>query len=376
MADESTSAARNLRSTTDRSGSVAPGASLRGDVTARLASGAQLQGATFGSRRILVCLDRSSGSEVCVPHAVFLARTLGSALILVHVLQPRHEHAGPQTNDALGWEISRREAQGYLERFQKSVSQATGLAVDVRLEQGRPADRIVDLARELGADLCVLGSRGEGGVPDSSGTLGGTVQQVLALSRTSVFIVHSSLQAPAVVAPRRILVPLDGSPRTESVLPAAARIAAAHGAELLLLHVVQEPLQSALLRVADDMQLAQKLASRLESSAERYLQDLKRLLAHDVPSVRTLVLRSPNEYQCLLETSHKQQSDLIVLSAHGSGCDSTQSFGSVTAYLLTHSRIPLLVLQDLPGTELRQDLQNDTKLAPPSLRASYAPESV
>jgi nucleotide-binding universal stress UspA family protein len=376
MADEGASAARNLPSMDERNGSAAPGASLRGDATARLASGAELQRATFGSRRILVCLDRSSGSEVCIPYAVFLAKTLGSAMILVHVLQPRHEQAGPQTNDALGWEISRREAQAYLERFQRSVSQSTGLAVDVRLEQGRPAERIVDLARELGADLCVLGSRGEGAVPGSSGTLGGTVQQVLALSRTSVFIAHSSLQVPAVVAPRRILVPLDGSPRTESVLPAAARIAASHGAELLLVNVVQEPLQSALLRLADDMQLARKLASRLEFSAERYLQDLKNLLGHDVASVRTLVVRSPNEYQCLLEIAQKQLCDLIVLSAHGSGCDSTQSFGSMTAYLLTHSRVPLLVLQDLPGAELRQDSQNGTKLAPQSLRASYTPESV
>jgi hypothetical protein len=91
--------------------------------------------------------------------------------------------------------------------------------------------------------------------------------------------------------------------------------------------------------------------------------------------VRTLVVRHANEYQCLLEISQKEQADLVVLSAHGSGCDSTQSFGSVTAYLLTHSVVPLLVLQDLPAKELHTIQHLDEKLTPSSLRASYAPEN-
>jgi hypothetical protein len=66
----------------------------------------------------------------------------------------------------------------------------------------------------------------------------------------------------------------------------------------------------------------------------------------------------------------------MVLSAHGSGCDTTQSFGSVTAYLLTHSVIPLLVLQDLPARELHPVPQANEKQTSPSLRASYAPENV
>jgi hypothetical protein len=92
--------------------------------------------------------------------------------------------------------------------------------------------------------------------------------------------------------------------------------------------------------------------------------------------VRTLVVRAANEYQSLLEISQKERTDLMVLSAHGSGCDSTQSFGSVTAYLLTHSIIPLLVLQDLPARELHPLSQPNERPTPPLLRASHAPENV
>jgi nucleotide-binding universal stress UspA family protein len=295
-------------------------------------------------------------------------------MTLAHVMQPRHESGGLQRNDALSWEISRQEAQGYLERVQRETAQALGRPVEMRLEQGHPAERIVDLARELGADLTMLGSHGEAGA--TPWNLGSTAQQVLAVARGSIFVAHSLSGAKAVVSPQRILVPLDGSVRTESALPTAARMAEAYGAELLLVHVVQEPLATSVLRAAEDLDLARMLATRLASNAKHYLDGLRNQLLNEVASVRTLVARHANEHQCLLEIAQRERTDLIVLSAHGSACDSAQCFGSVTAYLLTHLMVPLLALQDLPDRAPLRAPDVDARPAPPLLRASYAPESV
>ena len=319
-------------------------------------------------RRLLVCLDRSLFAEACIPYAVLLANTFGSAVTLAHVMQPPPERDGPQTSDALGWEISRQEARGYLERLARQVSDTLGRVVDIRLEQGRAAERILDLALELKADVTLLGSRGQGDGP--AWNLGGTVQQVLAAARTSVFVAHSAPGVPSAPTPQRILVPLDGSLRTESVLPAVARIASANGAEVLLVHVVHEPLQTALLSAPEDLRLAQTLAARLESNALRYLEDLGHKMATDVRSVRTIVRRDANEHHGLLEISEREHADLIVLSAHGSGCDSARSFGSITTYLLTHSSAPLLVLQDLRQNDLHLGQDPEAQQAPPSPRAS------
>lgn len=334
-------------------------------------SGSQPSAAKLDGGRFLVCLDRSRSSKVCVPYAVSLAKAFRCSMTLLHVLQPRDEHGG-QTTDALGWEISRQEARGFLDRLERDVTLSLGQPTDTRLEQGRPAERIVDVARDVEADLIVLGTRGEGEAP--AWGVGSTLQGVLSATRSSVFVAHSSSTAPEVVALGRVLVPLDGSLRTESVLPAAARIASAHGAEMLLVHVVQEPLPTALLHAAADMDLARQLAGRLESCAKRYLEELQRRLAHEVPSVHTLVARHANARQCLLEVSRQEQVDLIVLSAHGSACDSGRSFGSVTTHLLTHSMVPLLVLQDLAEGELQRP-QDVAPPTPPLLRASYAPEN-
>ncbi len=322
---------------------------------------------------VLVCLDRSPGSEASLPYVLGVAKTFGSSVTLVHVMErQRPEQSGPHTSDVLAWEISRREAGVYLERIQKETSKTLGQAVQTRLEQGQPAERIVDLARELSADLVVLSSHGEGG--SAASNLGSTVQQVLALAHSSVFIVHTSPDAPPKTGlPQRLLVPLDGSPRTESVLPTAARIARSYGAELLLVHVVQEPLPTLVLHAPEDLALAYELAGHLELSGGRYLQHLSDRLTHEATRVRTLVVRHVNERQALLEVSQREGVDLIVLSAHGSACDPLHAFGSVTTDLLTHSQLPMLVLQDLPEQDFCGKHDSRHSSAPP-LRASYPPE--
>lgn len=323
------------------------------------------------AHQILVCLDGSSFSEVCLPYAVSIARTFGSELTLAHVVQPPREFGGAQPTDALAWEIARQEARAYLERHQQEAAAALGRPVQIRLEQGHPAERIIGLARELGTDLTMLGSHGEGGLTEWN--LGSTVQQVLAVMRGSVFVAHAGI-TPTVLVPKRILVPLDGSLRTECVLPTAARIARAYTAELVLVHVVQEPVASSVLTTGEDLTLATQLAARLEANARRYLDAVRDRLIHEVPSLYTLVLRHANERQCLLELCEREHIDLVVLSAHGVACDPARSFGSVTAHLLTHSTVPLLVIQDLAPEQRRSDDVTE-RLAPP-LRASYPPEAV
>ena len=320
-------------------------------------------------RSILVCVDRSPFSTACLPHAVAISRSLGSAITLLYVMQPPHERSGLQTTDVLDWEMSRQEANAYLERLGREGTQATGRQVETRLEQGHPAQRITAVARELDADLTILGSQGERGM--AAWNLGSTALQVLAVARGSVLIARSDPAATGDVMLKRILVPLDGSLRAESALPTAVLIASAHAAELLLVFVVREPVPTAVLRATDDLEVARDLATRLEVSGKRYLDGLRDQLVREGASARSLVLRSADERKSLLELSQNERSDLIVLSAHGSTCNSALTFGSVTAHLLTNSAVPVLVLQDLRHSELRA--HESDRRAPP-LRASYPPE--
>jgi nucleotide-binding universal stress UspA family protein len=279
-------------------------------------------------------------------------------------MQPQ-EHAGPHAVDALGWDISRQEVLSYLERVEREVSSSLGRPVDVRLEQGRIAERIAHVAKETGADLIVLG-RGRAGEVGPHSSLGSTAQHVLALAQSSVLVAGP----PSATAQQRrcVLVPLDGSVRAESVLPLAARIAHTAAAELLLIHVVREPLPTALLSIAQDMALARTLAGRLESNAKQYLERLRGQVrkADHTMTVRTMVARHANECQCLAAIAEHEHGILVVLSAHGAACDAAQAAGSVAAYFVAHSGSPLLVVQDVPPSD-RPGFQDGYERPAPSL---------
>lgn len=325
-----------------------------------------------GIAHILVCLDGSAGSAICIAYALSLANTFGSEVTLVHVMQHQHDRFGPHTTDALDWEVARQEAGARLEALEKQAAQTSGLRIGVRLEQGHPAERIIALSRELGVDLVVLGSDEASG--RTTWELGNTAQQVLAAARTSVLIARGDFSLPAFASPKRILVPLDGSLRTESVLPTAESIATAHHATLVLVHVVEEPLATGILAAPDDLQVARDLATRLEARATCYLERLQHQVGYDESRIRTLVTRQADKRQFLVELLARERVDLIVLSAHGSTCNAAIPFGSVTAHLLTHSRVPLLVLQDLPKPELQSHDSSDEQSAPAS-RGAFASEN-
>ncbi len=333
--------------------------------------GQALQRDGHAIRCILVCIDHSPFAEACLRHAVTIAKSLGGVITLLHVMDPPREGHGLQTTtDVLDWEVSRQQASAYLERLRDEGTRALGRTVQTRLEQGHPATRIAAVSRELDADLTVLGSQGERGV--TAWHLGSTVQQVLAVARGSLLIVRPSSATVDDGLPKNILVPLDGSLRAECVLPTAVRIASRHDAELLLVLVVPEPVATAVLRAPEDLDVARDLAARLERSGKAYLEGLRQRLVHEGTSARTIVLRSADERQSLLELSVKERSDLVVLSAHGSTCNPALTCGSITAHLLAHSIVPLLVIQDLRDSELRG--QESERHAPP-LRA-HCPELV
>jgi nucleotide-binding universal stress UspA family protein len=317
-------------------------------------------------RRILVCVDRSPISEGCLMHAVAVAAGLGSAITLLSVMEVPHDRHTLHPTDVLDWEISRQEADARLEQLVREGQEAGARRIDFRLEQGHAAERIAAVAMEIDADLTVLAGHGERGL--SAWSLGSTVHQVLSTTHRSVLIARSPRGPSSEASPRRILVPLDGSLRTESVLPTAARIAAAHGAELLLVLIVPEPIATAVLS-AGELELARQLASRLERRGHEYLERVSERLVRDGASVRTLVLRSSDERRELLDLSEREACDLIVLSAHGATCNRASTFGSVATYTLLHSLVSVLVLQDLPDTSRPE--RDESRSAPPP-RASFA----
>jgi len=308
---------------------------------------------------VMVCLDRSAAADGSLPWARFIAEIFDSKVTLLHVMPTppgRHE---PGRANALDWQLALREADQYLHSARESLGVVRRGAVS-RLVQGIPPEQIVAMAHETGVDLTILTSRGESG--RSAFELGSVAQRVLALGGGSILLVPP--ESPARLPPRRILVPLDGSPRSEAVLPIVTELARHHTAELVLVHVVTEPTSGALLSNLDDVQLASSLAARMEANAKEYLDRLRPRLEPQVSVVKTIVVRRADDRQAIVDLSVEHAVDMVACTAHGNTCNPERTFGSVASYLLAHAPLPLFILQDTPRAHPLPTADRDAPLNP------------
>jgi len=115
-------------------------------------------------RSIVVGTDGSDTARQAVREAVELAAALGASIELVSAYEPV---AGQRLRDEareaprdLQWMINAREDVEATLREAAAGAEAAGVAVRTYAREGDPADAILDVAEERGADLIVVGNKG------------------------------------------------------------------------------------------------------------------------------------------------------------------------------------------------------------------------
>ncbi|MDX6725687.1 MAG: hypothetical protein QOK49_492 [Baekduia sp.] len=113
---------------------------------------------------ILVGTDGSETAGKAVAHATDLASAIGAQLLVVSAFQPvsgaRLREESTQVPPDLSWMVNPREDVDATLRAAEELAQEHGVAVRTFARQGDPADAILDVAEEQGADLVVVGNKG------------------------------------------------------------------------------------------------------------------------------------------------------------------------------------------------------------------------
>lgn len=147
---------------------------------------------------------------------------------------------------------------------------------------------------------------------------------------------------------RRILVPTDFSTASEWVFDGAVRLAAAHDAEIVILHVrmtwasspdqLRFPADPSLYEYAEKLEL-----DRLRERAQR--------INGSVP-IRMIVRKAPDPGTEICRTAESEKVDLIVMATHARHHVAHLLVGSTTLSLLKDLPAPLLVIRY--GTRQRE----------------------
>jgi nucleotide-binding universal stress UspA family protein len=273
---------------------------------------------------ILVPLDGSDLASAAVRYAAVFAGDHATTVVLLAVVDEGARSGGGPTA---------AEARAYLEATAEPL-RTTGLAVQIEVRFGRPADEIDAAADELAADLIVMSTHGRTGV--ARWVRGSVADAVLRRGSTPVLAINTT-HAEGAWPPKRIAVPLDGSPEAENTLDRAHDLAVRFDADLDLVRVIAWPPYTG---EAALPLTRQEVEAELEGEALDYLETVRERMAY--PKAHGVVLRGSAADELVAYASGLHV-DLFVMSAHGHGGLIRMALGSVTDRLIAAGIAPVLV---------------------------------
>ena len=303
----------------------------------------------MGHATILVPLDGSTLAEAALPRVVELARGGETTVLLVHAVAAHGRDGRVATHADL--DVT-REAEAYLSGVRERLADRGVRAVRAAVRHGPPARVIVEVAAAAKADLIVMSTHGRSGLDRM--LLGSVAERVLRSTTTPTLLVreataHVGMRRPAAArgAPRgpRVVVPLDGSPEAEAILPFLPQIAGSSAVRVHLLRVL-EPVPP--LAAEGAPVFIEDVASRWRD-AEEYLAPVADRLARQGVDVRTEVRRGEVVTE-ILAAARDAGADLIAMTTHGRSGLGRLLFGSVAAAVLRTAAVPVFLMRQVAAT--------------------------
>jgi nucleotide-binding universal stress UspA family protein len=141
-------------------------------------------------KKIVWATDGSENADQALAVAKALASEESGTLTIVHVVQK----IATSGDTALGWYANEELVEAKVDKIASELSKA-GLSTSVEMVTHvgpQPAHEIAELARETGADLIVVGTRGHGAIPGI--LLGSVTQRLLHFAPCPVLVVPPTAQ--------------------------------------------------------------------------------------------------------------------------------------------------------------------------------------
>lgn len=307
-------------------------------------------------KKIVVGIDFSEESDQAAMQALNLARHVGAELVLAHVgmvVEPP-THGGESVRSSIKeWEAMLRsqltEDRRLLEEMRERM-RGQGVEISHVVRDSFADTGLVDTAKDLGADLLVVGTHGRTAIKRFF--LGSISERVVRLSSTNVMVARPKGDANG--GYRRILVPTDFSKSSEAALALALELAHSSGT-IDLVHYWQIPVSTtgpyAPFKAADEAlsSVRQVMRDSAESAGKHMLE---RHDEKDKPEITFHAVESPPAHgiQAWLEEGDY---DLVVMGSHGRRGLRRFLLGSVAEATVRHAPCSVLVAHagDVPAAE-------------------------
>ena len=145
---------------------------------------------------------------------------------------------------------------------------------------------------------------------------------------------------------KHILIPTDGSAVAAKAVKAGIALAKEHGARVTGFHAA-EPVPQRLYGegYVVDKEMAKEFERRQLEAARKHVGALARAARKAGVPFTPLVETSQRPYDAIVDAARRRNCDLILMTSHGRKGLAAVLLGSETRKVLTHARVPVLVVR-------------------------------
>jgi len=301
-------------------------------------------------KKLLVTLDGSELAEVVLDYAKELAGGLGLDTVLLHIY----------SHSELEYITMRR---GYINRIAdtlehqaREIQEKTGnnnkqeaFEVQGELVEGHAAEEIVRYADKNQVDLILMATHGRSGI--RRWAIGSVAEKVVRATRQPVLLVRTKISYEI---SNRLIVPLDGSRESESVVGFVEELAAGLNSEIILVQVL-EPFYE--VRTARGRTIQVRYSSErmdnLRNGTKRYLEGIAtRLRENGVNTITEVRTGSPPVE--IIKFANETKARFVAMLKRRRFGISPLDLGNVADKVLRRGTTPVLLFS-APGKARRKE---------------------
>ncbi len=296
---------------------------------------------------VLFATDFSSISEAALPYAAAICRHFGSTLHIAHIVSETGllMMAGGVDYVGLGtmYEAATSEAK---EKIEDISQQLRGIPHCSYVRHGQVWLNLAEIIAQNDIDLVVIGTHGRTGLGKL--LLGSVAEDILRRTARPVLTVGPRVSgrnklpafrnrqrdlAPAELELRHIVLATNFAANATQVAEAAGRLAQSFGAQLTLMHVIE------------DYETLGRRPGPIENGAQRLRELIPATLK--LPYTPETVLEFGSASERILKVAEAREADLIVLGARpAEGAGTARLPWSTANAVIARAHCPVLTLRD------------------------------
>jgi nucleotide-binding universal stress UspA family protein len=144
---------------------------------------------------------------------------------------------------------------------------------------------------------------------------------------------------------KHILIPTDGSEQSQHAVRTGIDLAKIHGSRVTGIHVIPDYHLLIAYEGAFDPVTEERIEEEAKARAETYLGFIRDACSKAGVQCATVCETSDHPYDAILRIADSTHCDLILMTSHGRKGLAAVLLGSETRKVLTHAKVPVLVVR-------------------------------